>query len=284
MPTAGTFITANAEEEDWDEAFVQAKQATVPVVQTVRAMPEPLEPNRLHNHYYLLRHGQSSANVAEVISSDRFTLAYSNKHGLTELGYQQGRASATPLLDCLEQQQPAWPQGDRVIFVSSPFARARQTAQACWKGLLQQDNADRVQKMQLELDPSILLHDLLVERSFGKLDREAIDTYSYVWPLDRFNVTHTAFHVESVAAVCTRLRQLILQLEEIYPGTEKNTKTNHIVLVSHADVLQIAQLYAAHATNVGEFSSFRFKSESFLVRFVCCVYVCGPFFIYIFTL
>ena len=80
-----------------------------------------------------------------------------------------------------------------------------------------------------------------------------------VWPLDRFNVTHTAFDAESVAAVCKRIRQCILNLEEKYYN---NDNKHHIVLTSHADVLQITQLYAAEATNVGEFSSYRFTNGS----------------------
>ena len=75
-----------------------------------------------------------------------------------------------------------------------------------------------------------------------------------VWPLDKFNVTHTAFDVESVAAVCTRLRALVRELEAAYDNAA-------IVLVSHADVLQIAQLYAAEVPNVGYFSSYRFASK-----------------------
>ena len=93
-----------------------------------------------------------------------------------------------------------------------------------------------------------------MERNFGRLDGEAIYTYAYVWPLDKFNVTHTAFDVESVAAVCTRIREMIVDdLERQYSGC-------HIVLVSHADVLQITQLYAAGVDNVGTFSSYRFAN------------------------
>jgi broad specificity phosphatase PhoE len=67
------------------------------------------------------------------------------------------------------------------------------------------------------------------------------------------NTTHTAFDVESVAAVCTRLSNLVKKLESQYEGC-------HIVWTSHADVLQIAQLYGANAENVGTFSSYRFKN------------------------
>jgi broad specificity phosphatase PhoE len=113
----------------------------------------------------------------------------------------------------------------------------------------------RVEELGIEVGPTIQLNNFLVERSFGRLDGERIYTYAYVWPLDKFNVTHTAFDVESVAAVCHRIRTLIVdQLEEQYANC-------HLVLTSHADVLQIAQLYASKPEAVGYFSSYRFASE-----------------------
>jgi broad specificity phosphatase PhoE len=210
-------------------------------------MPEPL-PLELKNSYYLLRHGQSTANVAQVISSDRMTLAYTDKHDVTPSGYQQGKDAASQLLDALERNTT---RGENVVFVSSPFARARSTARACLDGLQELD--ERVQALGLLVNTNVVLDERLMERFFGRLDDEAIYTYSYVWPLDKFNVTHTAFGVESVAAVCTRLHELVTALEETYERA-------HIVCVSHADVLQIAQLYAARADNVGAFSSYRFRN------------------------
>jgi len=259
-----------AEWQAWDAAFIQQQQAAVPDVEIVDKMPDPLSSKELHNHYYLLRHGQSTANLAEIISSDRATLAYSTKHGLTAMGYQQGKAAAVPLLEAIAANKKAAASGDndnnnnktKVVFVSSPFARARQTAQACLDGLLLlrdegSASSTRFKELMddsLEIDETIVLHNGLVERSFGRLDNEKIYTYAYVWPLDKFNVTHTAFDVESVAAVCTRLRALVTELETTY-------NQHHIVLVSHADVLQIAQLYAAEVPNVGYFSSYRFASK-----------------------
>jgi broad specificity phosphatase PhoE len=268
-------------EGQWNETFVQTQQAYVPAVEIVSSLPQPLNGNTTHNMYYLLRHGQSTANVDEVISSDRVTLSYSNKHGLTDVGYQQGKESHQQLLEAIQnriapQQLPPstttdknrWPHRHRLIMISSPFARARQTALACLRGL--NEMKERLEMMHMDVIPSILIHNLLVERYFGKLDNEAIYTYAYVWPLDKFNVTHTAFDVESVAAVATRLEQLIQQLESNFldvvettnddDGIHEISVTNHIVLVSHADVLQIGQLYAANAENIGEFSSYRFKS------------------------
>lgn len=212
----------------------------LPEIKIVKSMPDPL-PKHLKNNYYLLRHGQSTANVAGVISSSR-NLAYSKKHGLTPLGYQQGIESSAELVELLEQSDK-----QRVVFVSSPFARAFQTAEACLEGL----SKKREDLVNFEIDSDIKIKDDLMERYFGKLDGEALYTYSYVWPVDKFNVTHTAFDVESVAAVSTRLKEVIMELEDDFEEC-------NIVLVSHADVLQICQLYGAGAENVGIFSSFRF--------------------------
>lgn len=214
----------------------------------VTAMPPPLPETR--NRYYLLRHGQSTANVASIISSAR-SLAYTSEHGLTTLGYEQGKASAKQLLDQLEQEGAK--PGDKVLFMSSPFARALQTAEACMDGLAETENQERVKSMGLDISDDIIMENRLMERYFGRLDGEAIYTYAYVWPVDKFNVTHTAFDVESVAAVCTRLAEVVERCESEFDGC-------HIVWVSHADVLQIGQLYAANADNVGEFSSYRFKN------------------------
>jgi len=215
----------------------------------VSEMPEDL-PLTLKNQYYLLRHGQSTGNVEGVISSSR-ELATSSKHGLTELGYEQGKGSATQLLDTLQKENAKL--GDQVIFYSSPFARAKQTAQACLDGLAEPEQSARALNMGLEILPDIQIEYGLMERWFGTLDDDAIETYGYVWPLDQKNVTHTSYDVESVAAVATRLRNVILDLEEKHKG-------KHLVLTSHADVLQIMQLYAADSKNVGNFSSYRFAN------------------------
>jgi broad specificity phosphatase PhoE len=240
-----------------------ALQVTYLPIEVVDSMPDWLPArDSLSNHYYLLRHGQSTSNVEGIISSDR-RLAYSETHGLTPTGQAQGRDAADALLDLLaqqqhqhQQQQPSSKEEEdsqqQVVFISSPFARARQTAQTCLEGMQQSSkNIARLAELGILVSDEIILQDQLVERNFGRLDGQELFTYAYVWPLDKFNVTHTAFDAESVAAVCTRIRRCILELEETYSDA-------HLVLVSHADVLQITQLYAAGAPNVGEFSSYRF--------------------------
>ena len=51
----------------------------------------------------------------------------------------------------------------RVFFYSSPFARARQTAQACLDGLLG-ENVQSVEKMNLDVQTDIILEDGIMER------------------------------------------------------------------------------------------------------------------------
>ena len=261
----------------WDTEFIREQISRVPNVQIVSEMPEPLPTKPLANfHFYLLRHGQSTANVAEIISSDRLALAYTEKHGLTELGNQQATASAQQLLQLIQQQQQLEKEPrnhHKLIFVSSPFARARQTALACLHGCRQtlqlqdhpknDDDDDRMRPPPLEIVPSIRMENLLVERYFGIYDNDSLDTYGNVWPLDQDNVTQTSGEVESVAAVATRIQAVVLPY--LLHDDDENiaaTTTTHVVLVSHGDVLQIAQLYAANVTNVGEFSSYRFQSKS----------------------
>ncbi|CAJ1961581.1 unnamed protein product [Cylindrotheca closterium] len=248
-PRASSRCMATAVVETVEESMIQEARDMDP--QIVESMPPPL-PSDLKNKYYFLRHGLSTANVAEVISSDR-SLAYSNRHGLTPKGYEQGMASAKELLDALEEEGVA--AGDKVVFLSSPFARAKQTAMACLDGLAEPENQERLRNEfgDLEISSKILMENRLMERYFGRLDNEAIYTYSYVWPLDKFNASHTAFDVESVAAVCHRLSEVVERCESEF-------ENHHIVWVSHADVLQIGQLYGANVENVGMFSSYRFKN------------------------
>ncbi|KAL9184253.1 hypothetical protein ACHAXT_002339 [Thalassiosira profunda] len=227
-----------------------ATNAQDPTVLVVDAMPPSLPP--LKNRYYLLRHGQSTANVEGIISSAR-SLAGSSKHGLTPLGQEQGRDSAAALIDFIgEDLNDASTR--KVFFYSSPFARAKETAEQCMLGIAENEEvAAKVEALGLEVNEDIALDGGLMERFFGRLDGMALGTYAYVWPVDMFEPTHTAFDVESVAAVSTRIRDTLVNIDSQHPDGG-----NHIVLTSHADVLQITQVYAAGLDNVGRFSSYRF--------------------------
>jgi len=226
-----------------------------PSVHVVKEFPPPIPP--LKNNFYLLRHGQSTANLAGIISSARI-LATTTNHGLTLLGIEQARNSAVQLIDRisndLNAEEALTPSTKQVYFYSSPFARARETAEQCIKGLQNNDEVRvKVESLGLNVNEQIQLHDGLMERYFGRLDGKELATYAYVWPVDMFLNTHTAFDVESVAAVSSRMRQCLLDIDSHHAEGG-----NHIVLASHADVLQITQVYAAGLDNVGMFSQYRF--------------------------
>jgi probable phosphoglycerate mutase len=233
-------------------------------VYIVDKMPDALP--ALKNTYYLLRHGQSEGNVEGVISSAR-SLATSEKHGLTPLGYEQGLNSAADLLSLLEgtskskststDDAAATINTRKVYFYSSPFARARQTAEACLDGIGKEENQAAMQQLNLDIQNNIIIEDGLMERFFGDLDALPLSTYAYVWPEDMKDVTQTGkYNVESVAAVSTRLREVVMKIEE--SDVHANGNGDVVVLTSHADVLQITQLYASGIETVGDFSSYRF--------------------------
>lgn len=191
---------------------------------------------------------------------------------------EQGRDAAQLLLDLIAKEtannnlalrRSAVPAATtelkkaKVYFYSSPFARAIETAQACLDELSHRCDND------LAICDKVTIHDGLMERYFGRLDGMALLTYAYVWPTDMYDPTHTAFDVESVAAVATRLREMILDIDSRHiirggHGPDNDDDANddrggdHIVLTSHADVLQILQVYAAGLDNVGTFSCYRF--------------------------
>ena len=218
----------------------------------VDGMPDALP--ELKNTYYLLRHGQSEGNVEGVISSAR-SLAYSSKHGLTPLGHEQGLNSAADLLNLIKKSSLS---KKKVYFYSSPFSRANQTAEACLEGMKKDENQAIIKNLELDIQQHITIDDGLMERFFGDLDATPLPTYAYVWPEDFKDVTQTGkFNVESVAAVSTRMREVVMRIEESEVHSDSDGG-DIIVLTSHADVLQIMQLYASGIDNVGDFSSYRF--------------------------
>ena len=90
-----------------------------------RGIVEP--PAACRNTYWCVRHGQSTANVANVISSD--PVVGSTTHELTELGKDQARDAGAALYDALAARSPTEaPDLERVALYSSNFTRARETS------------------------------------------------------------------------------------------------------------------------------------------------------------
>jgi len=87
---------------------------------------------------------------------------YSDKHGLTEVGKEQGQASASQLKDLvLATSKENDDVKNKIVFYSSPFARARQTAQECLDTFLK-DYMNETKEW--EVASSVNLDDGLIER------------------------------------------------------------------------------------------------------------------------
>ena len=162
----------------------------------------------LRNRYFALRHGESTANVAQLIVSQP-------AHGLADYGLTpRGRQQVA------ERLQPSSPfSGHRLVIYSSDFARTRQTA-AIAASLLNV--------------PEVSCSPLLRERDFGDWELGSVTAYRTVWTADAANPDYIQRGVESVNHVLERTTQLIRQLERQHVDHD-------IILVSHGDPLHIMQ-------------------------------------------
>ena len=165
-------------------------------------------PKELKNKYFIIRHGESKANVDGVLLSHpkEGTVSF----GLSRKGKEQVRISVAKskkekLLD------------SNVIIYSSDFLRAKETAEIAKKLL-------GVKKINF--------HKKLRERYFGKLDKTALSNISEAWRHDEKNPNHKHKGIENPNKVLKRTLAVINELEKKY-------KDKKILLVSHGDVLQI---------------------------------------------
>lgn len=169
---------------------------------------------KLKNKYFVLRHGESNANVLEIILShlehgtnEEFTLT---KNGEKQVINSVKKAKADGLLN------------GEIIIYSSPFSRCKRTAE--------------IAKEILEVKDKIHFDERLRERWFGNFERMHNSNYQKVWNIDTDNPNHKNFNVESVQEVQERTVSLIIDLEKKY-------QNRNILLVSHGDVLQIMQTW-----------------------------------------
>jgi broad specificity phosphatase PhoE len=164
----------------------------------------------LRNRYFLLRHGQSEANVAGLIVSG---VEGTKKYGLTATGRQQVEHTIATSIQC------GLLSHDTVIY-SSDFVRALETAE--------------IAAALLRTQEKVHVAFALRERYFGQYDETSNDNYNKVWDRDRSDANNTTEGVESVNSVLERSTRLVVELEGAY---EDRT----ILLVAHGDTLQILQ-------------------------------------------
>jgi len=184
-----------------------------------------LEIPPLSQSYYALRHGQSLANVAKIISSDPSISTV--EHGLSDVGKGQATDAAELFVS---MYCPKTYCG--VAIFSSDFLRARETANFM---------AVALTKANIPLYRDEVVLDLrLRERYFGDWNGDSDEHYHDVWKYDADDATHTKFGVESVNSVIDRTTQLVLDVEDQLKKS-KTAKPWKCMFVAHGDVLQIMQ-------------------------------------------
>jgi len=161
----------------------------------------------LQNSYYIIRHGESEANVSGLIVSSPETGISS--YGLTEKGKAMVEKSVTAAAFTSPVSK----------IISSDFKRALETARIA-AGLL------GISKPEENF--------LLRERFFGDLEGKSSDAYPRVWEQDQKNPYNNNQGVESPRQLAARITTLFRRLENTFTGEV-------ILLVSHGDTLQIMQ-------------------------------------------
>jgi len=169
---------------------------------------------KIKNRYFIIRHGESKANVAHILLSHpkEGTISY----GLSPKGKKQVKTSVS------KNKKDKILDSDVIIY-SSDFLRAKETALIASKLL-------GVKKINL--------HKNLRERYFGKYDKTSLDNIKIAWEHDEKNPNHKHMGVESPNKVLKRTIELIQKLEKRHKGKK-------ILLVSHGDVLQILHTHTS---------------------------------------
>lgn len=167
-----------------------------------------LELSRLRNRYYVMRHGQSLANLRGIIVSHPENGC--SDFGLSELGRRQ-------VLDSLAGDHSL---NERTLIVSSDFSRALESA--------------NIAHRQLACAHPIVIDERLRERHFGDLELTSDHGYADVWREDAANPEHNSRGVESARQVMRRVTALVADYEASHRDTT-------LLLVSHGDALQLLQ-------------------------------------------
>ena len=161
----------------------------------------------MKNRYYLLRHGESKANAADLIVSD--PKIGCEDYGLTERGRAQVLESVKGTV-----------LNKNTVIVTSDFLRTKETAEICREAL-------RV--------PSVIVEPGLRERYFGRFDGSSANHYNEIWAHDEKDSIHTPHGAESPRHLVHRLKRTMERLESQNQGET-------ILLVSHGDPLRFLQL------------------------------------------
>jgi len=185
-------------------------------------------PQQTNNHYLMVRHGESTANVRGLVVTDP-SVGCSN-YGLTQKGKDQAEQAALSVLQILKRYNFT---SSNVCVYHSDFKRTRETAELLGHHLALNLESDDGAQNKL----AVISSELLRERRFGELDQnDGTLSYETIWKYDKMDADHTKHGVESVHQTLTRIMQFI---EE----TENQNNGKVIIIVSHGDICQIMQTW-----------------------------------------
>jgi len=162
--------------------------------------------DRLSNSYFVRRHGQSLANLQQLIVSHPKNGV--DDYGLSEQGVMQVRESVK---SCSQLDS-------NLLIVSSDFRRARETAE------IAQESIGTTSPVQFDLR--------LRERNFGEWELTPDSAYPLVWARDEANPDNDDKSVESPNQVMQRVTALVCDYEQKFSAAT-------MLLISHGDALQI---------------------------------------------
>ena len=179
-------------------------------------------PSRLHNRYFLVRHGESTLETRGLVLSNP-SFKYDTTYGLTRAGMAQMHAAARTIAETYDGA-PSW-------LYTSNFQRSFQSAL-----IVREDLGMLFSQLRTEFSG------LLDPRKMGDLDFKSVDTLNAVWEGDLRDPLNTpppvpaslqpSASVESPRDVYRRALECFTRLESTYYGED-------VILVSHQDTLSL---------------------------------------------
>lgn len=203
-------------------------------------------PTVLKNYYFIVRHGESEANVAGIISSDPAVACTS--HGLTETGREQAINAAANVSELVGARSLVILSSDFKRYPSCVLSRMMIAHLRCPRSVrlrvcvgCSASETATVIKERLRSRNAVRLHPGLRERYFGTFEAQPNTHYHDVWSADqKLGSFHHSFGAESCAEVLKRVVDVIRECEDTYHNCG-------IVMVSHGDTLQILQTAFTYA-------------------------------------
>jgi broad specificity phosphatase PhoE len=203
--------------------------------------PPSTQPDERHQHgnalfplqhlsslYFGFRHGESiPSKEARVCAS--MQAGVDIKNSLTDVGRVEVHRNATAWIAGQKQLLEKYIQEDRLVIVSSPFSRTRETASIIAEAL----------EKEFSKKVDVVIDDDLREREFGDFEGQlnSHDIYQKVWDRDRMEPTHTHWNVESARSVQARASGVIARLERV----SKSSQGKLYILVAHGDTLSLLE-------------------------------------------